>query len=86
MNKDLFDSLSPEDQELVQRAAAEANELQKSDNRARGEEQLAEMKETMTVTELDESQLAAFRDKVAPIYDKFESVWTPDLAAAVKPE
>lgn len=44
------------------------------------------MKESMTVTELSEQEAGAFRDAMAPIYDKYETVWTPELADAVKPE
>jgi len=86
MNKDMYDELSDADKELVQRAAAEANELQKETNRERGEEQLAEMKSEMTVAELTEDQTAVFREAMAPIYDKYESIWTPDLTEAVKPQ
>ncbi|MCC9204220.1 DctP family TRAP transporter solute-binding subunit [Arthrobacter sp. zg-Y769] len=86
MNKDMYEELSDSDKELVQKAAAEANELQKKTNRERGEEQLAEMKSTMTVTELNEEQVSVFRDSMGPIYDKYESVWTADLAEAVKPK
>lgn len=86
MNKEMYDELSDSDKELVQKAAAEANELQKETNRERGEEQLEEMKSTMTVTELDEQQVSVFRDSMAPIYDKYESVWTADLSEAVKPK
>lgn len=85
MNKDTYDELSDADKELVQRAAAEANELQKETNRERGEEQLEEMKSEMTVTELTEDQVSVFREAMAPIYDKYESIWTPDLTEAVKP-
>ncbi|WP_430592390.1 DctP family TRAP transporter solute-binding subunit [Humidisolicoccus flavus] len=86
MNKDLFDSLSPEDQALVEEAAAEANEFQREMNRERGEEQLAEMSETMTVTELTPEQVQEFRDVIAPVYDEFTSIWTQELLDAVTPE
>lgn len=86
MNKDMFDGLSDADKDLVQRAATEANKLQKETNRKRGEEQLAEMKSTMTVTELPEEQIAVFRKSMEPIYDKYKSIWTPELAEAMKPQ
>jgi C4-dicarboxylate transporter DctM subunit len=86
MNKDLYDSLSDEDRELVERAAAEANELQIAENRAREAEQFAEMSEAMTVTELSEQELAAFSDAMAPVYEQFTPEWTPELLAAVQPD
>ena len=86
MNKDLYDSLSDSDKELVQRAADEANKVQKTENRKRGDEQLAEMKKDMKVTELDADQVDKFRDKMSPIYDKYESIWTKKLTSALQPK
>ncbi|MBH0009764.1 DctP family TRAP transporter solute-binding subunit [Salinibacterium sp. UTAS2018] len=86
MNKDMYDALSDDDKALVEMAAAEANEVQKSENRAREAEQLAEMSEIMTVSELSASQLAVFTDAMAPVYDEFTDAWTPELLAAVRPE
>jgi C4-dicarboxylate transporter DctM subunit len=86
MNKDMYDALSDDDKALVEMAAAEANEVQKSENRAREAEQLAEMSEIMTVSELSASELAAFSDAMASVYDEFTDAWTPELLAAVRPE
>ncbi|MBH0130930.1 DctP family TRAP transporter solute-binding subunit [Salinibacterium sp. NK8237] len=86
MNKDMYDALSDDDKALVEMAAAEANEVQKSENRAREAEQLAEMSEIMTVSELSASQLAVFSEAMAPVYDEFTDAWTPELLAAVRPE
>lgn len=86
MNKDLYDSLSDSDKELVQKAAEEANKVQKADNRKRGDEQLAEMKKDMKVTELNPDQIDGFRNKMGPIYDKYESIWTKELSSAMQPE
>lgn len=86
MNKDLFDSLSAEDQAIVQEAAQEANQYQRDLNRERGEEQLAEMGETMTVTELTPDQVAEFRSALQPLYEEYATVWTEDLVNAVAPQ
>lgn len=86
MNKEIFDGLSADDQAIVQRAAAEANKLQVEENRSRGDKQLAEMKKTMTVSELTPEQVDAFRSKMAPVYEKFKSVWTEPLVTAVTPK
>ncbi|CAO1649630.1 DctP family TRAP transporter solute-binding subunit [Salinibacterium sp. NG22] len=86
MNKDMYDALSDDDKALVEMAAAEANEVQKSENRAREAEQLAEMSEIMTVSELSASQLAVFSEAMSPVYDEFTDAWTPELLAAVRPE
>lgn len=86
MNKDMYDALSDDDKALVEMAAAEANEVQKSENRAREAEQLAEMSDVMTVSELSAAQLAVFSNAMAPVYDEFTDAWTPELLAAVRPE
>ncbi|VXC33280.1 DctP family TRAP transporter solute-binding subunit [Pseudoclavibacter sp. 8L] len=86
MNKALFDSLSAEDQAIVQEAAQEANQYQRDLNRERGEEQLTEMGETMTVTELTSDQVAEFRSALQPLYEEYASVWTEDLVDAVAPQ
>ncbi|WP_072312700.1 DctP family TRAP transporter solute-binding subunit [Agrococcus sp. Marseille-P2731] len=86
MNQATFDGLSPEDQEIVRQAAAAANEAQITENRERGEEQLAEMREEMTVSELTPEQTTDFRETMEPIYSKYESIWTTELLDAVRPE
>ncbi len=85
MNKDLFDSLSPEDQEIVRSAAEQANAVQKQENRDREAEQLAELSEELEVTDLSAAQLTAFSDEVAPIYDQYLDVWGEELFAQVQP-
>ncbi len=86
MNADLYDSLSEEDQQIVQDAAAEANEMQISENRALEEEQLAELSEEMEVTELTEEQVETFREAMEPVYDTHQDDWTEELFEAVQPE
>jgi C4-dicarboxylate transporter DctM subunit len=86
MNKELFDSLTEEDQQIVMDAAMEANALQIESNREREAEQLAELEETMKVTELDDTQREVFEEAVAPLYEKYLSIWGADLAEAVQPQ
>ncbi len=86
MNQAVFDGLSAEDQEIVLEAAAAANEAQIAENREREEVQLEEMRGEMTVTELSEQQTESFRESMEPIYSEYESIWTPDLLDAVRPE
>ncbi len=86
MNQATFDSLSPEDQEIVRQAAAAANEAQIAENRERGAVQLEEMRDEMTVTELTPDQISDFRASMEPIYSEYESIWTTELLDAVRPE
>lgn len=86
MNKDMYDELSDDDKAIVDHAAEEANKAQKAENRARESDQLADMSSTMTVTQLDAAQLAAFSDAMQPVYDEFTDAWTPELLAAFQPK
>ncbi|GAB3713590.1 DctP family TRAP transporter solute-binding subunit [Nocardiopsis nanhaiensis] len=86
MNQDLFESLPPEDQEIVRGAAAEANELQVASNRDLEESQLAEQAELMEVITLDDEQIAAFQDTLRPLHEEYESVWGEQLTDAVRPQ
>lgn len=84
MNLEMYEALSDEDQAIVDEAAAEANEYQINLSRENESTQLAEMQEQMTVTTLDADQLQAFREAMQPVYDSYESKWTPEVADAVK--
>lgn len=86
MNADLYDSLSEEDQQIVQDAAAEANAFQIQQNRELEEEQLAELREDMEVVELSDDELSAFREAMEPVYEAHREDWTEDLMEAVQPE
>lgn len=86
MNDDLYESLSPEDQKIVQKAADEANTVQKANNRSREDTQLQEMKEVMEVTTLNAEQRDAFEKAMAPVYDKYSSAWGAELSDAVQPK
>jgi len=85
MNEDLFDSLSEEDQQIVLDAAAEANELQITNNREREADELDELRDSMEVTELTPEQQQAFAETMQPLYDQYQSIWGADLAKAVQP-
>lgn len=85
MNQELFESLSPEDQEIITESAAEANEFQISSNRELEASQLAEQAELMEAVTLDDEEIAAFQDRLAPLNDEYESVWGEEIADAVQP-
>jgi len=86
MNQELYEGLSDEDKKIVEEAAAEANAFQIELSREKEATQLAEMEQQMTVTKLNAEQLAAFRAALQPVYDAYESKWTPEVAEAVQPK
>lgn len=75
MSKELFDSFSPEDQKAIMEAAAVATPHQRQVSMELQEKTIKALEEKgMTVTKPD---LAAFKEKVQPIYDK----WAPKIGA-----
>lgn len=85
INKELYDSLSDEDKQIVDDAATAAVDLQISNNREKEAEQLEELKETMEVIELSPEDTQAFRDAVTPLYDEYTDVWGEDMVNALQP-
>lgn len=86
MNQEMFDAMSAEDQQIMLDAAAEANEYQIQLIRDLEQEQLVDIKEQMEVKELSQSEIAEFREVLAPVYEKWIPVWTPELYEAIQPK
>ncbi|MEV4729707.1 DctP family TRAP transporter solute-binding subunit [Saccharopolyspora sp. NPDC049426] len=86
MNQELFDSLDPGDQKIVQDAAMDANAFQVRTNRGLEQEQIAEQAALIETTELSDVQLERFRWAVRPLYEEYEQVWGPDMIRAVSSE
>lgn len=86
MNKKLFDSLSPKDQELFRRLGAETSAYQVELTREKEAEQIKDLDEKgMEFYYPTDEELEQFREKVQPIYDQYESIWTPELLEAFQP-
>jgi len=86
INKDLFDSLSEEDQELFKELGAEAAEYQVEITREKEAEQVEELEEAgMEFYYPTEDEIADFRETVEPIYEQYESIWGEDLLEAFTP-
>jgi len=80
MNKDKFESFDEETQNILKECAVEACAYQRKLNREKGEEQLEFFKEQgMQVTELTDEQIAAFQEKVKPVYDEYEPIIGKEL-------
>ncbi len=80
VNKDLFDSMSPELQNIFEEAGQEACAYQIKINREEGATAVGFLKDQgMTVTELSAEEIAAFQEKMIPIYEKYEDVVGKDL-------
>lgn len=86
INKDLFDSLSEDDQELFTRLGQEAAEYQIEITREKEAEQIEELKEAdMNFYTPTDEEIEEFREAVKPVYDKYESIWGEDLLEAFRP-
>ena len=83
INKELFDSMSEEDQKIMQEAAADANAYQIKLAQELESEQLKELEESgMEIYTLNEEEKEAFRKVVEPIYEQYKSVWGEELLNA----
>ncbi|GGJ94837.1 exported protein [Lentibacillus kapialis] len=83
INKELFDSMSEKDQQIMKEAAAAANKYQIEETRKREEKQIEELKESgMEVYELSQEEKEPFKEAMQPIYDQYKSVWGEDLLNA----
>ncbi|PAD92457.1 DctP family TRAP transporter solute-binding subunit [Shouchella clausii] len=76
MNKELYDSLDREDQQLISRLAEEANAYQIEVARNKEERQLKELKEKgMDIYYPTDEEIQQFRDAAQPVYEHFEDIW-----------
>lgn len=79
MNKELFDSLSKEDQDLIKKVANEANEYQIKVTREKEQAQLAELEEKgMQIYYPTDEELEQFRESSQLVYDRFRDIWGED--------
>lgn len=80
MNLKLFNGLSADDQALMVRASREASAAQRALIDRKTDEFIALLKkEGVQVTVPSEAQLQQLREKVRPVYQKFEKEIGPDL-------
>ncbi|WP_099300734.1 DctP family TRAP transporter solute-binding subunit [Bacillus sp. Marseille-P3800] len=76
MNKELFDSLPPEDQALIKKVAAEANAYQINRTREKEQAQLTELEEKgMDIYYPTDDEIGQFRESSQQVYDDFRDVW-----------
>ncbi len=80
VNKSLFESLSKEDQDILRKAAKEASDYQIKLSREAARTQVADLKaKGMQVVELTPQEVAAFKEKVQPVYTEYESIIGKEL-------
>lgn len=86
MNKKLYDSMSDEDKELFDRLGKEAADYQIELAREKEAGQIEELKAAgMQFYEPTDEELAAFKEVVQPLYDKYTDIWGADLLDAFQP-
>ncbi|MTH36146.1 DctP family TRAP transporter solute-binding subunit [Paracoccus limosus] len=79
-SKKQWEKLGPEEQKLLQDAAAEAGTYQRQLARDADAKAVADLKAAgMEVTELSPEELQRFRDKTAPVAEKFSASANPEL-------
>jgi len=86
ISKKTWDTFSPEEKKLFAEAVSEVTTFQRQLTREKETVALEELKKSgMEVTELAAAELAKFREKVAPVVDKYAGA-IPETAAALKAE
>ncbi len=79
MSKKTWDTLSPEEQKIVQEAAHEATAFERKAIRALSDKALGELKKLgMQVTELPAAEQAKLRDKLQPVVAKYSKEFGED--------
>lgn len=83
MNADLYNSLSPELQKIVDECGQKAAQNQRQKERDEDQEILEKWKNSgVTVTELTPEAVQEFKDASASVYDEFADKLTPELITA----
>jgi len=86
MNKELYESMSDADKELFDRLGKEAADYQREIAREKEAGQIEELQAAgMQFYEPTEEELAAFKEVVQPLYDKYTDIWGADLLEAFQP-
>jgi tripartite ATP-independent transporter DctP family solute receptor len=79
MSKKTWDSLSKQEQDIIVAAAKEATVYQRQFSREATDKALADLKKTMTVTEIPPAEMAKIRAAVKPVVDKYTAEVGPAL-------
>ncbi|MCI2055727.1 MAG: DctP family TRAP transporter solute-binding subunit [Oscillibacter sp.] len=83
MNKDLYESLSPELQKIVDECGHETLVYQREISRNQNDDIIAKWEAAgVTFTELTDEQARVFKDASAACYDEFSEELTPELISA----
>jgi tripartite ATP-independent transporter DctP family solute receptor len=79
-SKKVWDTLSPEDQELVRKLSAEAQQEQRALWMAKEEESIADMKaHGVEITEVSADEIARFQEAMKPVWEQYGAEHTAML-------
>jgi TRAP-type transport system periplasmic protein len=87
ISKRFWDRLSPTEQRIIQEAANESREYQRSVSREAGAKALNELKaKGMQINEISPAEQQRMRAAVRPIYDKFSAEYDPAVVSTFRSE
>ena len=87
ISKRFWDKLSPTEQKIIQDAAVEARDYQRTVSRAAAQKSLADLKaKGMQINELAPAEVARMRQLVTPVYEKFTAEYDPALVKTFRSE
>jgi tripartite ATP-independent transporter DctP family solute receptor len=86
MSKKTWDSLSPDEQKIIQDAALEAGRFERQANRAANDRRLEELKKNMQVNVVAPQEIIRMREKAKPVIDKWSKEVGIDLFSEASAE
>ncbi|OZI16066.1 ABC transporter substrate-binding protein [Bordetella genomosp. 7] len=86
-SKKWWDTLTPDEQELIRKAAAASRDFERKDSRADSEKAMATLKQNgMKINVVSEAEVARMREKVQPVVDKYTQELGPELVKELQDE
>src|SRR5690606_17803567 len=86
-SKKWWDTLSPDEQKLIRKAAAASRDFERKDSRADSEKAMATLKQNgMKINVVSEAEVARMREKVQPVVDKYTQELGPELVKELQDE
>jgi tripartite ATP-independent transporter DctP family solute receptor len=79
VSKKKWDSLTKDEKDILTSTLVEATKWQRENSRKLGEDSMANLKKTMTISTLSPEELAKIRAKLKPVIEKFGAEVGPDL-------
>src|SRR5690606_3544234 len=86
-SKKWWDTLTPDEQEVIRKAAAASRDFERKDSRADSEKAMETLKQNgMKINVVSEAEVARMREQVQPVVDKYTQELGPELVKELQDE